>query len=59
MVRQVTGKVNQDDGSDPVYKSQVTFYPEQNGSETLFINQPRLRWKRLGLHPLLSVSIAS
>ena len=23
-VRQVTGKVNQDDGSDPVYKSQVT-----------------------------------
>lgn len=36
-VRQVTGKVNQDDGSDPVYKSQVTFYPEQNGNETLFI----------------------
>jgi hypothetical protein len=30
----VTGKVNQDDGSDPVYKSQVTFYPEQNGNET-------------------------
>ena len=37
VVRQVTGKVNQDDGSDPVYKSQVTFYPEQNGNETLFI----------------------
>lgn len=37
-VRQATEKVNLQNGKDPVYKSQLTFYPEQNGDKTLLIN---------------------
>jgi hypothetical protein len=30
-VRQATEKVNLENGKDPIYKSQLSFYPEQNG----------------------------
>jgi len=32
-----TEKVNADIGADPVYRSQLTFYPQQNGDRTLVI----------------------
>jgi len=34
-VRRSTEKVNLESGADPVYKSRLTFYPEQNGEKTL------------------------
>jgi hypothetical protein len=37
-VRQATEKVNLENGKDPVYKSQLNFYPEQNSDKTLLIN---------------------
>lgn len=42
-VRQATQKVNLEDGADPVYKSQLTFYPEQNGDKTLLIKPLQTR----------------
>ena len=36
-VTQATEKVNLENGADPVYKSQLTFYPEQNGDKTLMV----------------------
>jgi len=35
--RQSTEKVNLENGADPVYKSRLKFYPEQNGEKTLLI----------------------
>jgi hypothetical protein len=36
-VREATEKANLQSGTDPVYKSRLTFYPEQNGDKTLTI----------------------
>jgi len=36
-VRQATQKVNVEVGPDPIYKSQLVFYPEENGDKTLRI----------------------
>jgi hypothetical protein len=36
-VREATEKANLQSGTDPVYKSSLTFYPEQNGDKTLMV----------------------
>ena len=40
-VRQATEKVNLENGKDPIYKSQLSFYPEQNGDKTLLTRLPQ------------------
>jgi hypothetical protein len=58
-VRQATEKVNTDMGADPVYRSELTFYPQQNGDRTLLIRplQIQTRTEATTVGPLVSSTL--
>jgi hypothetical protein len=52
-VREATEKANLESGKDPVYKSQLIFYPEQNGDETLSIKPLQTMAQTTSMGPVL------
>jgi len=52
-VREATEKANLENGKDPVYKSQLIFYPEQNGGETLSIKPIQTMTQSVDIGPVV------
>jgi hypothetical protein len=52
-VRKATEEANLESGRDPVYKSQLIFYPEQNGGETLSIKPVQSMAQAVDMGPVV------
>jgi hypothetical protein len=52
-VRDAVEKANLDSGKDPVYRTELIFYPEQNGGDTLSIKQLQTMAQAIGIGPVL------